>query len=391
MKSVILVIGQLPPPVHGTNVMTRRFMEALAVHGYSSALVDKRFSTSTQEVEKLMPKKILKIPSLFFRLIRAIQIFKPQLCVFFISVGWITLLIDSMLAFILLFRRVPYVLYFHGAGYRNYERHSNPLFKAIVRRVLQNASGGIVVGRNLKSDVNHCIPDDRLFVLPNGIPDIEKDKGFRKKAKENGRLNVLFLSNLVDFKGPLEFLKMAHAVTEKEKNVHFILAGKPADPAYYESLLHYIRENNLEEYLSLPGGVYGEEKENLFQAADIFVLPTFKDTFGMVNVEAMRWSLPVVSSDVGAISEIVIDGISGYIVHPGCISGFAEKVLTLMKNGNLRVKMGKEGRHRFEENYSLEAYNRNVKDALSFFLRRLLAGKISMKRRFGIDSPCAES
>ncbi|NWF56883.1 MAG: glycosyltransferase family 4 protein, partial [Syntrophaceae bacterium] len=303
---------------------------------------------------------------------------------------WITILLDGLLAFILLILKIPYVLYFHGEGYKNYETRSNPLFKAIVREVLRNSIGGIVVGEKLKSDVNHCIPDERLFVLPNGIPDIERGEGFRKKEKENGRLNVLFLSNLVDFKGPLEFLKMAQAVVEKEKNVRFILAGEPADPAYYESLLHYIKENCLEDRLSLPGGVYGEEKEKLFQSADVFVLPTFKDTFGMVNVEAMRWSLPVVSSDVGAISEVVIDGINGYIVYPGCISELADRVLMLLRNENLRIKMGGQGRRRFEENYSLEAYNRKVQDAMSFFLRRLPPGKISMKQPLGVDSPCAE-
>ena len=65
-------------------------------------------------------------------------------------------------------------------------------------------------------------------------------------------------------------------------------------------------------------GIHGKEKENLMVLSDIFVFPSYyeRETFGIVNIEAMSWGLPVITSNEGAISEIVQDGITGFIVNP---------------------------------------------------------------------------
>ena len=264
--------------------------------------------------------------------------------------------------------RVPYVLYFHGKGYSRYASNSSYLVRWIVRKTLSHALGGLVLGNRLKSDVNPYIPDDRLYVLPNCVPDIEGKPASR--SDYNGVAHVIFLSNLVRTKGPMEFLKMAKAVSEKGQKVRFTLAGGIADKNFFQELIHFRETEGLNECVDFPGPLYGKNKDELFRNADIFVFPTLfsKETFGLVNIEAMKWGLPVISSNEGVIPDIIQDGINGYIVDPKNTEMLAFRVLNLIRDPALRQSMGRAGRDLYEKHYSNEAYEQNVKEAINYFI-----------------------
>ena len=86
MSPKILVIGQLPPPVHGSNVMAEHFMKALQRNGFPAQIVQKTFSRKMNEVGEISISKILRIPALCTTLFRAVREFKPDLCIYFIAV-----------------------------------------------------------------------------------------------------------------------------------------------------------------------------------------------------------------------------------------------------------------------------------------------------------------
>ena len=119
--------------------------------------------------------------------------------------------------------------------------------------------------------------------------------------------------------------------------------------------------------------VYGKEKDKLFASSDIFIFPSYfkYEVFGTVNIEAMRWGLPVITSNEGAISEIVEDGVQGFIVDPKNHFEIAEKILILIDNPTLRRQMGLKGREKYELEYTLEAYTKNLCNAITFFRDKL--------------------
>lgn len=259
MSTRVLVIGQLPPPVHGSNVMTKRFMEALKTSNISAEIVEKNFSNQLHDVGKKSLNKLFKIPSLYQRVRRAILRARPNYCVYFISVGWSALLVDCLILHQLKSKNIPYILYFHGMGYRNYEKQSNSLLKAVIRNSLSNALGGLVLGECLKEDVNHCISNDRLYVLPNGIPTVKKLSTYSEK--DHAAVHVIFLSNLIPSKGPDVFLAMAREVCKKEPKVKFFLAGRHTSAEYLNKLVNYIKKEDLEGAINILGPVYGEDKD----------------------------------------------------------------------------------------------------------------------------------
>jgi glycosyltransferase involved in cell wall biosynthesis len=96
-----------------------------------------------------------------------------------------------------------------------------------------------------------------------------------------------------------------------------------------------------------------EQLRELFSSASIFVLPTLADLSPIVLAEAMAMELPVVTTEVGAISEQVEDGQNGYVVSPGDADAFRERLRALTDSSDLRESMGRRGRSKVEAEHSL--------------------------------------
>jgi len=363
-----LIIGQLPPPVHGSNVMTQVFMHSLQKLGHHVGIVQKTFSLKQEDVGNISLSKMLRAPRIVLELFRQLLHDKPEICYYFISVGTFSLVFDALLIFILRLFRVDYVLYSHGKGLKEQEKQARVVLGFIIKQALSGALGGLVLGERLKDDINSFVPNERLFILPNTIPDVKLNKSTLTRNNDQP-VQILFLSNLIPSKGPLEFVKMAGVIYRKNKNVRFVLAGSSMGDAFLEELRECIAQEGIRNVITIPGSVYGDEKVKLFQETDIFVFPTYyeRETFGLVNLEAMQCGIPVVSTSEGAIPEVIQDGVNGFIVNPHNIDQMAERVQLLVEDETLRCTMGKAGRERYEQFYTIEAYEKRLIESITFF------------------------
>ena len=369
MTHKLLIIGQLPPPVHGSNVMTELFYNSVKKIGYEAFLIQKTFSMRQEDIGKLSGIKLLKFPLITAKLIHRLILDKPDLCFYFISVKLPSFFVDALFLLLIRMFGVKYVIYQHGKGLLDLENKLGRVFGFIVHKTISPSLGGLVLGERLKLDVNKFISNKRLFVLPNAIADVNPENlKFIRNSK--GSVKILFLSNLKPSKGPLEFLKMAKRLIDKRKDVRFILAGPQRSEPFQEKIKNYINHEDLSDFVEMPGGIYGPEKQKLFYESDIFVFPTFYklEAFPLVNLEAMRAGLPVVSSNEGSISEAVIDGLNGYIVDPKDVEQLTDRVLRLIEDPELRNYMGKAGREIYENSYTIDAYVRRLEQGLKFFL-----------------------
>lgn len=95
-----------------------------------------------------------------------------------------------------------------------------------------------------------------------------------------------------------------------------------------------------------------------FEQADIFVFPTFyhNESFPLVNLEAMQYKLPIVSTDEGGIRDIVEDGVTGFIVPKEDAAVLAKKIAVLVDDEGLRGKMGEAGYKRYKELFTLSIF-----------------------------------
>ena len=128
-----------------------------------------------------------------------------------------------------------------------------------------------------------------------------------------------------------------------------------------------VKERQLDDIVVYAGSKYGQEKQPYWVQSDIFVFPTFyhNESFPIVNLEAMQYKLPIVSTDEGGIKDIVEDSITGYIVPKQNAGALAEKIAVLIDNEELRHNMGNAGYLRYKKYFTLSVFEHKMTDILN--------------------------
>jgi len=195
--------------------------------------------------------------------------------------------------------------------------------------------------------------EDKIVVIPNGI-EIEEVTTNYSKGECRTKLElpadknlILFLGSLVPYKGPDVLLKALHLVKKEIPDVKLIFAGR--GPMLTE-LRELSKKLDLDENIEFLGFVEESLKPMYFKASDIFCLPstTMLESFGIVNLEAMASGVPIVSSNFGGIPDIVKDGENGLLAKPGDVEDLSDALIYLLKNEDVRQKMGDDGLKKVE-------------------------------------------
>jgi glycosyltransferase involved in cell wall biosynthesis len=180
----------------------------------------------------------------------------------------------------------------------------------------------------------------------------------------DGTTKVLFLSNIEESKGIMTLLRAVPLVLAGNPGVTFSIVGPWRGRAVRRDVQDFLAGNALGRSVSLAGEAYGDRKTEIMARHDIFVLPSRREAMSLAVIEAMRASLPVISTDVGAMSEAVIDGVTGFLVPPDDPEALARRILELARNSPMRSAMGQAGRRRYEREFTPAVYNMNVREIL---------------------------
>jgi L-malate glycosyltransferase len=188
--------------------------------------------------------------------------------------------------------------------------------------------------------------DGDITVIPNGI-DVNR---FAPHQREHEGIRVLFCGNLARRKG-------AHLLGDIAKRMDvgielWIASGLSARHCHIERLAN----------MRLLGAVSYEDMPDLYNQADILVMPTLREGFGLVVAEAMACGLPVVASDCSALPELIVEEQGGYLVSPNDVETFAGRINELARDPALRRQMGIFNRNRvvaeFNQEQMVESYSR---------------------------------
>lgn len=176
---------------------------------------------------------------------------------------------------------------------------------------------------------------------------------------------VLFMSRIDPKKGLNLLLPALEALLAEGLNFHFVLAGtNPQDPGYEEKIKLQIQTSPLRSHTTITGFVTGELKSALLQAADLFVLPSYYENFGIAVAEAMVAQTPVIISDQVHICQEVHDSESGWVGATDVLA-LTELLRTSLQNPSERQRRGLRAKEYALKNYSwdaialqtIEAYN----------------------------------
>jgi glycosyltransferase involved in cell wall biosynthesis len=170
---------------------------------------------------------------------------------------------------------------------------------------------------------------------------------------------VALIARFQNVKGHDVFQAMVRQVALQIPSARFIVAGEnvhgvSADEAYKQWILRAAETDPiLRERLTYLG--FRADSERVIGAADVVVCSSHFESYGMVNVEAMACGKPVVSTNRGGPSETVVHGETGFLIEPGDAGGLAQHVIKLLRDADLRARMGAAGRARVEQHFSAQA------------------------------------
>lgn len=223
------------------------------------------------------------------------------------------------------------------------------------------------------------MPPERVQVLPPGV-DTERFRpvldGGTVRADAGvaaGAPLVALIARFQDVKGHDVFQAMARRVAAEVPEARFIVAGEntqtSADNAYKAQILAaHANDPVLRERLVYLG--FRADAERVMAAADVVVCSSHFESYGMVNVEAMASGKPVVSTRRGGPSETVVDGETGFLVDAGDDASLAARVVELLRDADLRQRMGAAGRARAERLFSAAS----MAETFEAVLRPLIKG-----------------
>jgi glycosyltransferase involved in cell wall biosynthesis len=242
---------------------------------------------------------------------------------------------------------VPLVLHLHGGGYRQFIAALPGFATRLVGWMFRRASRTIVLGEDWRDFVKTALQltDQDVAVVPNGVPD-PKPQGIGQK-KDGARL--LFMGRLSHEKGADDLLRALSSDELIGVDWSAVIAGDGDLPEVHD----YKKNAALAARTEFPGWLSSAQADQAYATSNIFVLPSHLEGLSIALLEAMAHGLAVVVTPVGAHSEVIDDGKNGILVPPGDSVALAAALHRLISDNELRQRLGKAARERFEAEYDI--------------------------------------
>lgn len=185
----------------------------------------------------------------------------------------------------------------------------------------------------------------------------------------NNRLamySFLFLSNLLEEKGALLVLDACQRLMNRGRVFRCHFVGGESKELSFACMKDEVKARALQSVISLHGPLYGGDKEKILKNADALVFPTFyhNECFPLVILEAMKHGLPVISTNIAAISDIVVPEETGVLVKPRDVESLVDAMEYFLDNPEKSAELGKNGQLRFRNYFTVQSFESTLCDIL---------------------------
>lgn len=355
MDKRILLILHYPPPIHGASMVGKYINESEKINSiFQTKYIYLGTTKSLKEQKSITLKKIGYLFNLVYKSIATVRKFRPNLIYLTLSSNGMGFYKDALLVFFLRGFNIQLIYHLHNKGVK---RNQNKTFDNWLYKWVFKQGDVILLSKKLYGDIQKYVPEERVHYCSNGIP----KTNFKEKQKHKGVVEILFLSNLIVSKGIFSLIDACRILNEKGISFHCSIIGNEGDVSK-KQVNDDILNKGLNSKVEYIGTKYGDEKLEFFEKADIFVFPTYyeNECFPLVLLEAMQFRIPVVTTNEGAIEEIIEHNKNGYIVEKKNPSSLAEKIEDLIGNEATRISFGEAGYKKYYENYTVEAFENRL-------------------------------
>ncbi|MGE3962232.1 MAG: glycosyltransferase family 4 protein [Dehalococcoidia bacterium] len=251
--------------------------------------------------------------------------------------------------------RLPVLLALHSSEYRAFTGALSPRALEVVRWAFRSADAVAVLGAGWAAYAREAlrVPEERLWVVPNAVPGPE-----RVHPRAPGPPRLLFLGQVGRRKGTGELLAALARPEVAGLPWRLIVAGDGDVEAYTRQA----RELGIADRVEFTGWIGPDGVDARLHEADVFVLPSHAEGLPLAVLEAMAYGLAIVTTPVGAIPEVIDDGVTGVLVPPGDSAALGTALARLLADEDARSALAAGARSRWERDHDLRHGARRMLD-----------------------------
>ncbi len=359
----VLAVGQTPPPVHGQGIMLQMLLDG-HMQDVNVKHVRMFFSSNISEVGKFQLGKILHLFSVIARIVYCRIKFGSQV-LYYPPTGpnLVPLIRDIAILTLTRWMFSKTVFHFQANGVSELIARLPAPLRFLSMRALGRPDVAIELSR-MGSD-GAFLKAKRVVVIPNATYDTAASAQSVKPTRATqSPLKLLFVGTVCDGKGVFVLLDAVHEAVQRGCSLELNIVGGYYRAEVETEVRQRIAALGLESIVKLWGQQTGDNKWNRFAEADVFCFPTHYESEGFpcVILEAMCYSLPVISTHWRGIPAIIDDGVNGYLIEPRDHQQLADRLITLAQDPVLCSSLGHNGRRKYCQEYTAEQHIASMRD-----------------------------
>lgn len=237
-----------------------------------------------------------------------------------------------------LFRK-PVILHSHSADFHTFYANLPQTIRVGLSWIFRKSTRFIVLSHSWKKFYVEQLglEAERIIVLPNPVKFPTKIL----QPPHTGKVNFLFLGKIGERKGAFDLILAFAAIPlAQREHAELVIAGDGEGTKARDT----IEQLNLTQSIRILDWVDEQQRDELLARANVFVLPSYNEGLPMALLEAMSWGLPVITTPVGGIPELISTAKNGLLVTPGRIEQLSAAMQSLIESEQLRISLGNAGR-----------------------------------------------
>jgi len=374
MDAVVRVVAAVPtpPPYAGPEVGMAMLLRAWRSERVRLYHVRTTLRRSNAEKGRFDVAGVVAFARVFVRYVRVLLRRRPAVVFLLLSSSRAGLVRDAWLIVTARLLGCRVVGQYRGGNFGGFLQRQPPLLQRAINMLLHQLACVLVQGERLRAHFVGLLPAQRVRVLHNGVS-LEEFPPRRRQVLQEAPYRLLFVGHIAFAKGFRELARAYRWLRERYAVELWVVGTRVAQPvvassflppqwyAYYQQHAAEI-EAEIDAFLQqlqgdtvhFFGHVHTTVVRELMAEADVFVLPSYSEGASVAVLEAMASGLPVVTTPVGALPELVEPGQTGVLVSVGAWQELAEALAWCLQHPQWCRQAGERARQRVRECFTLE-------------------------------------
>ncbi|MCF0062685.1 glycosyltransferase family 4 protein [Dyadobacter chenwenxiniae] len=255
-----------------------------------------------------------------------------------------------------------FVYHLHAAEYHTFYDETNQFAKSLIQHLIKESDCIIVLSESWANFIYDKFQPKKVVVLHNPVEIPSQTKAQSKS--DSPITSFLFLGRIGERKGIFDLLDVIVKNRAYYQDKISLTIGGDGE---VEKLKNYFKEYQLDHICNYVGWVDGELKQQLLNACDVLILPSYNEGLPIAILEAMSYGKAILSTNVGGIPEVVKDGVNGYVITPGDKLALETNIANLITDKSRLDLMGRQSL-KIVSNYDINTVTKRLQNVYDTFI-----------------------